>query len=150
MRFKILFCLLFSFCLVGCAASRKGMADIKTQQLEMRIRQLETDVQQKEKKIYELEDKLGQPNAGSNKAAYVKFYPEKKVTAARQEADVSEITPKKVQSALKKTGFYNGPIDGKIGEKTKKALKEFQKANGLEIDGVVGKKTWIRLQKYLD
>ena len=46
-------------------------------------------------------------------------------------------------------GFYNGKIDGVKGEQTKKAIKAFQKANGLRDDGVVGPKTWELLNGYL-
>jgi len=56
---------------------------------------------------------------------------------------------KQIQSALKKAGFDPGPIDGKIGKKTKKAIRQFQKANGLKADGIVGKLTWVKLKKYL-
>ena len=38
----------------------------------------------------------------------------------------------------------------KTGKTTKKAIKEFQKANGLTTDGIVGKQTWLRLKKYLN
>jgi hypothetical protein len=60
-----------------------------------------------------------------------------------------ELNPKQIQRALKKTGFYKGEIDGKIGSKTKEALIKFQKARGLKADGVVGKKTNEELRKYL-
>jgi peptidoglycan hydrolase-like protein with peptidoglycan-binding domain len=55
-----------------------------------------------------------------------------------------------IQTALKNAGFYNGPIDGKIGPKTKTAIEEFQKANGLKVDGKVGTKTWAILSKHLN
>ena len=48
---------------------------------------------------------------------------------------------KKIQSALKEKGFYNGPTNGKFGPLTEEAVKRFQKANGIEEDGVVGKVT---------
>ena len=57
---------------------------------------------------------------------------------------------KDIQTALKNAGFYNGKIDGSKGRSTKKAIKEFQKANGLRADGVVGKKTWELLGKYAE
>lgn len=53
-----------------------------------------------------------------------------------------------IQKALKNAGFYAGPIDGKIGPKTKKAVREFQSAKGLKADGKVGPKTWVELEKY--
>lgn len=54
-----------------------------------------------------------------------------------------------IQAALKNAGFYAGEVDGKIGARTKKAIAEFQKANGLTADGKVGPKTWNVLSKYL-
>ena len=35
--------------------------------------------------------------------------------------------------------------DGDFGSQTEKAVKAFQKANGIEDDGVVGQKTWAKL-----
>lgn len=55
-----------------------------------------------------------------------------------------------IQTALKNAGFYAGSIDGKIGPKTKAAIEEFQKANGLTADGKVGPKTWQVLGAYLN
>ena len=40
--------------------------------------------------------------------------------------------------------------DAKIGNKTKKAIIEFQKANGLTADGKIGQKTWGLLSKHLN
>ncbi|MCX5716492.1 MAG: peptidoglycan-binding domain-containing protein, partial [Candidatus Omnitrophica bacterium] len=45
---------------------------------------------------------------------------------------------KQIQTALKNAGLYIGQIDGKIGPLTKKAIEEFQKSNGLKVDGKVG------------
>ena len=54
-----------------------------------------------------------------------------------------------IQIALKNAGFYTGSVDGKIGPKSKKAIEDFQSANGLKADGKVGLKTWEALGKYL-
>jgi len=58
-------------------------------------------------------------------------------------------TNKEIQTALKNAGYYSGAIDGKVGPMTKKAIKEFQTANGIQADGKVGPKTWSLLAKYL-
>jgi peptidoglycan hydrolase-like protein with peptidoglycan-binding domain len=55
-----------------------------------------------------------------------------------------------IQTALKNAGFYTGDVDGKIGPKTKSAIEEFQKSNGLSADGKVGRKTWQSLSQYLN
>lgn len=46
-----------------------------------------------------------------------------------------------LQQTLKKWGYYDGPIDGVYGGGTFTAVKEFQRKNGLTIDGVVGPQT---------
>ena len=56
---------------------------------------------------------------------------------------------RQIQAALKNAGFYKGEIDGKIGPRTRAAIKAFQRAKGLNPDGVVGAKTWEELKKHL-
>ncbi|MFA5148757.1 MAG: peptidoglycan-binding domain-containing protein [Candidatus Omnitrophota bacterium] len=56
---------------------------------------------------------------------------------------------RQVQTALKNAGYDPGTIDGKLGQKSKKAIKDFQAANGLKADGKVGPKTWSKLSTYL-
>jgi peptidoglycan hydrolase-like protein with peptidoglycan-binding domain len=58
-------------------------------------------------------------------------------------------TTKEIQTALKNAGFDPGSFDGKIGPRTRQAIKDFQKSKGLVPDGVVGPKTWANLSKYL-
>lgn len=48
---------------------------------------------------------------------------------------------KKVQRLLKDWGYYTGSVDGIFGERTYRAVRYFQKKNGLTVDGVVGPKT---------
>ncbi len=57
---------------------------------------------------------------------------------------------KQVQTALKNAGYYRGEIDGKIGRRSRQAIRDFQKANDLSVDGKVGKKTWAALKEYLN
>lgn len=37
------------------------------------------------------------------------------------------------------------PADGRFGPKTREAVKAYQRANGLDPDGIVGPKTWAKL-----
>ena len=52
---------------------------------------------------------------------------------------------KKVQKRLKKLGYYSGSIDGDYGNGTKTAVKNFQKRNGLTVNGKVNSKTLAKL-----
>ena len=56
---------------------------------------------------------------------------------------------RQIQTALKNAGYDPGTIDGKLGAKSKKAIKDFQTANGLNADGKVGAKTWAKMSTYL-
>lgn len=67
----------------------------------------------------------------------------------KMKAELPKDKAKQIQLALKNAGFDPGPIDGKIGKKTRRAIREFQKAKELKVDGVVGEKTWSELKKYL-
>ena len=62
----------------------------------------------------------------------------------------SKPTVQEIQTSLKNAGYYTGIIDGKIGPLTRKAIEDFQKANGLQADGKVGPKTWSILSTHLN
>jgi peptidoglycan hydrolase-like protein with peptidoglycan-binding domain len=97
---------------------------------------------------------------GSTQATPDMKAPEAKIaTTSTAAAPVKEVLPLppqgpykptgiEIQTALKNAGFYTGNIDGKIGPKSKKAIEEFQKANGLKADGKVGAKTWEAMSKH--
>ena len=52
---------------------------------------------------------------------------------------------KTLQEKLNAEGFDSGNVDGIFGAKTYAAVTAFQKANGLGVDGIVGKLTWGKL-----
>lgn len=51
----------------------------------------------------------------------------------------------RLQRALKAKGFDPGPVDGVFGNGTLSAVRRFQSARGLAVDGVVGARTWAAL-----
>jgi peptidoglycan hydrolase-like protein with peptidoglycan-binding domain len=52
-----------------------------------------------------------------------------------------------LQEALKALGYDPGPIDGVFGTTTETAVKAFQQARGITVDGIVGKVTWINIDE---
>lgn len=50
-----------------------------------------------------------------------------------------------VQTILSRLGFYTGPIDGKFGPLTQRAVKAFQAEQKIIVDGIVGPITWRKL-----
>ncbi len=57
------------------------------------------------------------------------------------DAALSSSQTRTVQTKLKRWGYYTGKVDGIYGNLTRKAVKYFQRKNGLAVDGIVGKKT---------
>lgn len=47
-----------------------------------------------------------------------------------------------VQTELKRLGFFNGSLGGNYGPITKAAVRAYQKAKKLKVDGIVGPITW--------
>lgn len=58
---------------------------------------------------------------------------------SRRGSSGSEV--RQIQEKLKRWGYYSGSVDGIYGSGTEKAVKKFQKANGLTADGIAGKAT---------
>ena len=96
-------------------------------------------------------------NAAPSMVGTTTVVPANQASAAATEPSSLELTghaaekpnDKDVQQALKNAGLYHGPIDGNIGPKTKKAIREFQEQNKLNADGKVGPRTWKKLLTYL-
>jgi hypothetical protein len=44
-----------------------------------------------------------------------------------------------VQSALAREGYYDGPIDGRLGSGTRRALRNYQRDHGLEVTGNINR-----------
>ncbi|MFA5007706.1 MAG: peptidoglycan-binding domain-containing protein [Candidatus Omnitrophota bacterium] len=135
---RILLSLVIILALAGCATTKKTAAVSEVEELRTKVSDLEKQLQDKDEEVRDLEERLSK----------IKM-PDSEEIVNAQEVDISKVTPKNIQTALKNGGFYSGAIDGKIGRKTKEAIKEFQKANGLKSDGIVGKQTWMALQKHL-
>lgn len=73
--------------------------------------------------------------------------PEKKKPTIRRGSNGKYV--KECQNDLISLGYDVGKTgaDGKFGKNTEKAVKEFQKAKKLAVDGIVGAKTWAALDK---
>lgn len=52
---------------------------------------------------------------------------------------------REMQRRLKEWGYYDGAVDGVFGGETEEAVEEFQRVNGLEVDGRVGPATLTAL-----
>ncbi|MDD5226698.1 MAG: peptidoglycan-binding protein [Candidatus Omnitrophica bacterium] len=55
----------------------------------------------------------------------------------------------KIQQALQRAGYFKGNPTGFYGKRTQAAVRNFQKAKGIQVTGTVGPKTWKKLKAYL-
>ncbi|MGN0773834.1 MAG: peptidoglycan-binding protein [Candidatus Ventricola sp.] len=69
-------------------------------------------------------------------------------TTLRLDSQGASVT--QLQTDLKQLGYYYGSITGNFGEKTQEAVKDFQKAKGLPVDGVAGTKTLAAVKTAID
>ena len=53
-----------------------------------------------------------------------------------------------MQEILAQKGYYSGTPDGKLGSKTRSAIRSFQKENNLKQDGYPNKDTLLKLNTY--
>lgn len=60
-------------------------------------------------------------------------------TLSRYGSNGNEV--REIQTKLKNWGYYNGEIDGIYGSRTVAAVRQFQKNNGLTVDGIAGDST---------
>jgi len=136
----LLVCVFFA----GCAAARKK--DTQIEELRSHVSSLESELERKDERIKSLESTAESPDSTRMNQGYVT------TTAAGNEEKtkrVSRMSARQIQTALKNAGYYKGPLDGKLGRQARKAIKAFQRAQGLKPDGMVGKRTALRLRKYL-
>jgi murein L,D-transpeptidase YcbB/YkuD len=113
----------------------------KVDTLESRVEGVETKQSDVERMANEQAQKLEEMKTEKEKTVKTNVTVKNRSTKSRGHM-------KEIQTCLQNAGFYKGNIDGVKGKSTKKAIKSFQKANGLRADGVVGAKTWELLSKY--
>lgn len=57
---------------------------------------------------------------------------------------------RELQIALEEIGNNPGPIDGVFGAQTEAAVKAFQQARGITVDGIVGPITWRNIDEFAE
>ena len=124
----------------GCAttrAKRDTTADLQSQ-----VTEHQSQLQTEDQEIQELQGRLESNDRAIQSAP---TYAGSNISSSSL-IKVSGGSVKDVQKALLRTGFDPGPADGRMGKKTKAAIKEFQRSHHLRADGIVGEKTWSLLR----
>ena len=128
----------------GCATTRPRSTGVN-ENLSMQVSDLQQQLAMKDQQIIELQHELQSYQSALQAQAAVTpelvQAPVKKTSTIR----VDGVSVRDVQKALIRAGLDPGSVDGKMGNKTIAAIKEFQRMNQLTVDGIVGKKTWTYL-----
>ena len=134
--------------LTGCATTKKTSS---LDELQIRVGQLEKRIEEKDTEISDLKNELSRASSETKRS---------RISADTQSADSSSgskegkirvsASADQIQQALKSAGYYNGPVDGKLGRKTDEAIVSFQKDHNLKADGIIGRKTWAELKTHLE
>ena len=128
--------------LVAGCSSLSGTRAKKDEDLNTRLASLEGQVTTLNQRVEEIaQDEEPASSAG---------YEASSGQAAPAVRTVQKLTTRQIQRALASAGFYKGPVDGKEGPQTRRAVREFQQAQGLKVDGVTGSTTRQALAKYLE
>ena len=143
------------FLLAGCATTQQPST---VNALQIKVAQLENKLEEKDQQINALQDQVrdlsGQVESNETNPAMesTKSSASSDFSKSSSKKDIIRVgvNAEKIQTALKKAGYYDGPIDGKMGSRSQKAIAEFQKDHNLTSDGIIGQRTWIELKKYLD
>ena len=137
----------FAVSLTGCASmSTVKQKDNEIQGLKNQISVLESQVQSKDQEIGSLKDTLNAKQVEQEKLGAVSS----KAGEENSKKIGSRPSIKDIQTALANAGFEPGKIDGHMGKQTREALKAFQKAHNLKVNGKANKKTWALLSEYLN
>jgi len=136
------------FFVSGCGTVQKKvkeeMAGLKTrvESLESKVEGVEAKQQEVERTTSEHTQAIEEMKAGAEKREV------KTNISVKTKSFSSKGRMREIQACLKNAGFYKGKVNGVKTRATRKAIKEFQKTNGLKADGSVGPKTWELLSKY--
>lgn len=127
----------------GCATTQQGQS---AADLQMKVTDLENQIAAKDAEIKDLKFTMKDMAYDLDRTKAQRSGAGKMLSGKKDEILRVNVTPEKLQQALKAAGFYKGTVDGKLGNGTKAAIVKFQKANGLKADGIVGEKTWSELK----
>jgi peptidoglycan hydrolase-like protein with peptidoglycan-binding domain len=124
------------FVISGCATMSKN-DELSNQGLRNKISALEAQLSEKDDEINSLKESVAKTDQSVD-------------SNLQNSQEGAQCNAKMIQTALTNAGYFQDAVDGKMGRKTRQAVRGFQKANNLAVDGRVGKNTWAVLKEYLD
>ncbi len=123
--FRSLAVMCITLAVTGCATTRPKPA---APDANAQIADMQAQIQAKDQEIQDLRYQLdSRQQALSNNFASGGSSDKKNILR------VAGVTPMDLQKALLRAGYDPGPLDGRLGKKSRSAVKAFQRKNGLKI-----------------
>lgn len=116
---------------MGSSVFAADIDNMTLEELKTAYTELESEKDQLESENAELKDQIEQLKAG---AETEEVQPSTEIVGTQY---TDNATVQIVQKALNDAGFDCGTPDGKAGEKTANALREYQKSKGINVNGVI-------------
>lgn len=136
--------------LTGCGATTQIM-QLEMRDLKNRLAHLESEFGRHEESIREI--RTSTQAAPAIQPAPAEALPVVNPWSARSERPAEQprrpMTTRDVQKALRNVGANPGPIDGKMGRRTRAALRAYQRRNGLAVSGRADRQTRHSLSDHL-
>lgn len=156
-RYTFLFIVIGLIAFSGCASRKTGK---KVDTLQNQMSAVTDELVRLDQSLQDTRSALAAEEARKSQLQGELGATEERIGALQEEEGVIkgiyrtpsgfELPAVNIQKALKKAGYYNGALDGKVGPGTRDAIRAFQQDNGLGADGVCGRKTWAKLKVYLE
>ncbi len=128
----------------GCATTARPQR-LSAHELQGRVLHLETLAEQRDLELAQLREDL-QAEREARWALERRF---EQPLQPKATAVTGTLSIREMQRALQQAGFDPGAIDGKLGKRTRAAIRAFQQAHGLAVDGRIGPQTVAKLQPYI-
>ena len=160
MFYRLVVIVVMTFFLGSCATTQPTAVN----QLQIKVAQLERKVDNQGEDLATLKSEMNDLLMGVDGEESLNYRPFQESETSVKLSDPVTLTPsktvdtriirvsasiKEVQTALKNAGYYDDAIDGKLGNKSKTAIRTFQEEHDLQVDGIVGRKTWTAMKSYL-
>lgn len=149
---------------IGCSTTRTIQQPPTLTKIQMKVAQLEKKVDDRDKEVEDLKfeiDELNKqlseleqynaPNYVEEVEAVTEVINSTTLSSTPKYAHVLRVDAPAadIQKALKNAGYYSDKVDGKLGQKSQQAIKDFQADHDLKVDGIIGRQTWGELKNYL-
>lgn len=135
---------LMVFTVAGCATTRAKKPDAATQ-AKNQVADLQGELGARDQQIQELQARVEAYERSAASSSFTTNVVSGSRAGKSPIIHVKGVSVADIQRALARAGLDPGPVDGKAGKKTKKAIRAFQRSHHLPVDGVIGSKTWAAL-----